>query len=282
MCCRWTSCLVSIAALFGVTGCIPMVLPAPSEKDPVPYTETDLSFIRPGEATRDELIDRLGQPMLQRRAGQLAIYGKIQKTGTQAVWFLFPVPVPVGLDARELAHHLVIQFDSNGVVTHFEVIRAESCTSDAICVESTTERLEQEYMSLETGSKILAADHAIVYDMGAAANAARASVARDSECLLFVVVNKKGFAEDDPAYFRLDRGSPSPIGPRVFALFQIARGTHAISSGKHDNPDRHTVSFECSGGTRMLAEITKEGPALRPGPDSDANLLAGLGLLLTD
>jgi len=102
-----------MVSMLAVAGCLPIPVPVPSEKDPVPYTVTDLSFIKPGVTTRDDLVASLGQPMLWRRDGQLAIYGTVQKTGTQAAWFLFPFPVPVGLDARERVHHLVIQLDAD-------------------------------------------------------------------------------------------------------------------------------------------------------------------------
>jgi outer membrane protein assembly factor BamE (lipoprotein component of BamABCDE complex) len=269
-----------MAAMLALTGCIPVPVPVRSEKDPVPYTATDLSFIKPGVTTRDELVAALGQPMVWRRDGQLAIYGTVQRTGTQAAWILFPFPVPVGLDAHEQVYHLVIQFDASGAVARFEGIETDGCASDGICIENAAEKLDQAYMQLETGRKVLAADQAIVYDMGPAADAARASVAGPGECLLFIAMRNRGLTAVEPAYFRLDGGRASAISPRAFAMLSIAAGSHAISAGGPNNPDRDTLTLECPGSTQVLAEIVNKHLALRSGSDTYAKELAGLGLLL--
>lgn len=264
-----------------LAGCIPVPVPVPSAKDPVPYTATDLSFIQLGATTRDDLLTALGPPMLWRRDGRLAIYGSVQKTGVQAAWILFPVPVPVGLDAREIVHHLVIYLDSDGLVERFEVIEAGGCTSDKICIENTAEKLGQGYMLLETGTKVLAADQAIVYGMGAAADAARASVAGPDECLLFIALRKTVLTDSDPAYFRLDGGTASAISPRAFAMLSVPEGSHTISAGGLNNPDKDTLTFKCPGSARMLAEIVHKQLSLHSGSDTYAKDVAGRGLLLT-
>jgi hypothetical protein len=287
----WRSCITLLAGGVGLAGCFPVLVPAPSEKDPVPYTEVDLASIQPQQTTRSELLAKLGEPLLERRGRQLAIYGAVQKTGVQAVLFLFPAPVPLGGDAKELAHYLFVQFGEDDVVNRLEVLRGEGCTGDGLCIDHGTSVDEAARGGWYMDDKRMAAERAVVYETGTNAEIARMSKAAIGECVLFVY-QARGLFKGLPAYFTVDDRNRSPISPKAFALLRIAVGSHRLVAELEGCYGAAELPIECHGGTPLYVEIASKMPPLfKQGftaqarliePGEGAGELAGRGVLLAD
>ena len=244
-----------------LAGCFPVVLPAPSAKDPVPYTELDLASVLPLTTTRGELISRVGEPLLQRRQGELAIYGTVQKTGVQGLLFLVPAPIPISGDAREVVRHLFVNFDDQGLVESFEVVRGEGCTNDNICIEHSTTSNGAAGDGWHTGDKRMSPEWAVVYDRGFAAVTARTSMATASECLLFVF-QEPGLFSGLATWFKLDDYDGVPLSPKAFALLHITRGSHRISAGSTIGHKTALLSVDCPGSKSLYVEIAAKIPNL--------------------
>lgn len=275
-----------------LAGCIPVIIPAPSEQDPEPYDAVDLAFIQPLQTTRSELVARLGEPLLERDSGRLVVYGAVQKTGVQGVLFLFPVPVPLGGDARELAHHLFIRFDEAAVVERVEVVRDVGCTSDQLCIDHSTSLDPAAQGGWYMDDKMMAAELAVIYARGSAADAARSSVADPTECILFVY-QKRGFFNRMSIFFAFDEGKQAAISPEAFGSLHIPAGSHRLVAGIAGTPATAVVPIECRGGESFYVEFAVRAPGLfkknvftvRATPvesKTAAPEIASRGLLLTD
>jgi outer membrane protein assembly factor BamE (lipoprotein component of BamABCDE complex) len=101
-----------------------LALPIPLEEDKVlvgsPVAESQLSFIRPGVTTREQVIKHLGQPFIIWEDARVFIYRWDMRQGI-LIWAIAGNRNIAG-DAIDIPKHylLLIAFDGNNIVTRCE------------------------------------------------------------------------------------------------------------------------------------------------------------------
>jgi outer membrane protein assembly factor BamE (lipoprotein component of BamABCDE complex) len=248
----------SIVALLLVStvwsGCIPWPLPAPAEKDPTPFTQQDLAFIQPGTTTRAELLERMGEPVVQRRGGSLVVYGAVQKLGMQLV--LVITVVPMAGDAAEKPHHLFVWFDNDDVVERQEVIRGDTgCTSDGICIGRSVAKMHTTswwYLSEERMTE----DTLVLYEDAASEEAKRA-IPVDDSCLVYVYQRDQFW--NRPMYIAFDsKSSRTGVSEEGFVLRECSSGKHVLFAGMSNNvlaAAETQFALECIAGDTFFFEV---------------------------
>jgi hypothetical protein len=266
--------ICSIIALLLVStvwsGCI--LLPLPAKKDPEPFTLQDLSFIEPGTTTRSEILERLGEPIVQRKGGDLMVYGAIQKRGFQLI-SLF------GGEVWTKPHYLLIRFDRD-VAERQEVIRGKTgCTSDGICIGLSTvyerKTLWQYYHRKRVTDKSL-----ILYE-DEASEAARRAIPVDDSCLVYVYTKKiKPVLYSSPPYIAFDsEASHVGISAEGFVLRALLSGDHLLRAGISgeivplvDHSEGH-ADFACIAGEKFFFELDIRLEDVSPGWIGQKNVL---------
>lgn len=118
----WRPALLTFLLGLLLQACV--VLPIPLDEDKVlegrPITESQLSFMRPGSTTREEVVHRFGQPYIIWADARIFIYRWEMRQGI-LIWAVASNREIIG-DAIDIPRHclLLIAFDGNNVVTRFE------------------------------------------------------------------------------------------------------------------------------------------------------------------
>lgn len=136
--------------------CVLVPFPVVPEKDE--FESGSISWIRPGESTRLNVVEQLGDPVVVRKGGNLAIYGQSR---TVAGWFFGAFWGSGGTMPIERKSMLMIDYDSRGIVSKVYVLRGEkSCIESGVCVEAEFELYETGKL-MEHESTLVTA---VVYD----------------------------------------------------------------------------------------------------------------------
>jgi len=231
------------------SGCI--VLPLPAKKDPEPFTLQDLSFIEPGTTTRSEVLERLGEPIVQRKGGDLMVYGTLQKRGFQLISFF-------GGEVWTKPHYLLIRFDHDVIESH-EVIRGKTgCASDGICIGRST--VYERKTSWQFYDRKRITDKSLILYEDAASEAARRATPVDDSCLVYVY--RRPQTRYSPMYIAFDlEASHIGISGVGFVLRTLPSGNHVLRAGISDEivpvldwSEGHT-SFACIAGDTLFFEV---------------------------
>jgi hypothetical protein len=259
------------------SGCFPWPLPLPAKKDPKPFTVQDLSFIEPGTTTRSEVLERLGEPIVQRKGGDLMVYGAVQKRGFQLILVLTVAPIEG--EVWTTPHYLLIRFDQDVVESH-EVIRGKTgCASDGICIGRSIAFDRETFLRFYDRKRIT--DKSLILYEDEASEAARRAIPVDDSCLVYVYTKKiKPVLYSSPLYIAFDsETSHIGISAEGFVLRALLSGDHLLRAGISgetvplvDHSEGHT-DFACIAGEKFFFELDVKLEDLSSGWIGQENVL---------
>jgi len=138
--------------------CVLVPFPVIPEKNE--FASGRISWLRSGSTTRTEVVEQLGEPIVVRNDGNLAIYGQAR---TVAGLFFGALWGSGGTMPVEKKSVLLIGYENTGVVSQVYVMDGKSsCTESGLCVEAKFE-LEETGKLMELESNLVAA---VIYDSG--------------------------------------------------------------------------------------------------------------------
>lgn len=126
-----SSWLFPIVMLALTSGCIPVPV-----QEELPFSEDVLAFLEVGVTTRETVESRLGKPDAERAGSSVGVYFGYRPTAL--------VISPVNIGTAGTDHLLIVRYDADGLLRHYEVFRmglhgwsghTEVCTNDMLCVD---------------------------------------------------------------------------------------------------------------------------------------------------
>jgi hypothetical protein len=121
-----------------VSGCLIIPVPAPEAE---PYDPNFLAKLEKEQASREEVVEAMGEPNLARETDSIWIYGKSRRLS----YFAGVSVTGAGAGTIEDFQFVVVEFQ-NDSVKHIELVEdREGCSASGICLSNAWRNIEAEH-----------------------------------------------------------------------------------------------------------------------------------------
>ena len=162
------------------SGCA--IVPFPTSVESLPFPDELMLHIVPGETSRQQVIDLLGNPSFESPGSSRVLYG----ANRRVAGMLAIAQNGMGTEPVNTGHLLVLGYDSSDIVQEIDLFRngllgrnAEVCTTSEICIKPQTSRGTSGYQIL--GAKF--------YDSPESDSQAKSLVAATGQCSVYVYLD---------------------------------------------------------------------------------------------
>lgn len=122
--------LITASLALVLTGCIPFAAAVPSIRRPIiagkRFTTEEVAFVHRGMTTRQDIIQKLGQPWAFYEDSQVMVYYGEQRVGFWAAGLAPLAPAPAPIDGGEITrlHYLFVKLDHRDRVERIGFVKA--------------------------------------------------------------------------------------------------------------------------------------------------------------
>ena len=260
--------LLAVALL--LHGCM---VPIPSVPGKPPYQGT-VPWLVAGSTTRAQVIERLGNPPIQRDRDRLAIYGASRETAARLLGItIVPMTIPL-----EEFHYLFLDFDEAGVLARSELVvqpaggEAQVCDSLGRCVSNVHWKAEGAIPVWAHTGDIRRGELAVVTASLEQESRMRRLQAPGHGCLVYLFGSQRAprwyeqLAGMTPGSVHLALDAhPRHAAPQWHALFSVwsvEPGPHTVRATREDGTAIAEFGFECPATARLIAICAETQPTV--------------------